>query len=113
MEQKIELNQSSSCSTKNTLCEVLSKLTLKGYQIKLLAGSQDALNGYGWHTRYYVEVIECIEFCSKCREKWNVNYNDNDYGLHHQHSHKQEYKTIFAKEFISEIDMIQGLMKIL
>ena len=95
---------------KPLLCEVLSKLALKGYQIKLLVGLRDAVNGYGWHTRYYVEVVECVEFCPKCRAKWNVNYNDNTYPLHHQHSHHQEYKKILAKEFMSEIDMMQELL---
>jgi hypothetical protein len=87
------------------LSDVLSKLALKGYQMKLFIGARDTINGYGWHTRYYIEINECIEFCPKCRSKYNVDYNDNEYPLRHQHSHHKEYKTILAKEFMSEYDM--------
>ena len=92
------------------LGEVLSKLAKKELQVKLLVGYSDCINGYGWHVRYYIEVIKCIEYCPKCRVKYDVNYNDNQYPLHHQHSHHQEYKTIFAKEFMSENDMCLELL---
>lgn len=92
------------------LGEVLSKLSKKELQVKLIVGYGDTINGYGWRVKYYVEIIQCIEYCPKCRVKYNVNYNDNQYPLHHQHSHHQEYKTIFAKEFISENDMCLELL---
>jgi len=93
------------------LGEVFSMIARKKMQVKLLVGMRDAINGYGWHVRYYVEVIQCIEYCSKCRLNHNVNYKD-DYLSHHQHSHHQEYKTIFSKEFMSEDDMCMELTKL-
>ena len=92
------------------LGEVLSKLAKKELQVKLLVGYRDCINGYGWHVSYYVEVIQCIEYCPICRGKYNVNYKDDHYPLRHQHSHHQEYKTIFAKEFMSENDMCMELL---
>ena len=92
------------------LGEVLSKLAKKELQVKMLVGYHDSLNGYGWHVRYYVEVIKCVEYCPKCRAKYNVNYKDDHYPLHHQHSNRQEYKTIFAKEYMSEDDMCLELL---
>jgi hypothetical protein len=94
------------------LGEILSELAKKQLQVKLLVGYNDSLNGYGWHVKYYIEVTECIEYCPKCRVKYNVNYKDDYYPLHHQHSHHQEYKTIFAKEFMSESDMCIELLNI-
>jgi hypothetical protein len=93
------------------LSDVLVKLAKKDFQIKLFVGYQDSINGYGWHVKYFVELIECIEYCPKCRVKYNVNFNDNTYPLNHQHSHRVEYKTIFANDFISENDMIISLLK--
>ena len=95
----------------NQLTEVLEKLAKKNLQIKLLVGYQDTINGYGWHVKYYVEVIECIEFCYKCREYYNVDYYYN-YTLHHQHSHRAEYKTIFSKEFLNIDDLCFELSNI-
>jgi len=92
------------------LSEVISKLAKKELQVKLLVGYGDCINGYGWHVSYYVEVIQCIEYCPKCRLKYNVNYKDDHYPLHHQHSHHQEYKTIFAKGFMSENKMCMELL---
>ena len=115
---KTELNNNEKLSTDQEtppianvlLGEVLSKLAKKELQVKLLVGYRDCINGYGWHVRYYIEVIKCIEYCPKCRVKYDVNYNDDQYPLRHQHSHRQEYKTIFAKEFMSENDMCMDLL---
>jgi hypothetical protein len=95
------------------LGEVLSFLAKKELQVKLFVGYRDVINGYGWHVRYYVKVIKCIEYCPKCRVKYNVNYKDDHYPLHHQHSHHQEYKTIFAKEFMSESEMCIDLLNLI
>ena len=92
------------------LGEVLSKLAKKELQVKLIVGYRDCINGYGWRVRYYVEIIQCIEYCSKCRAKHKLNYKEDYYPLHHQHSHRQEYKTIFSKEFMSENDMCMELL---
>jgi hypothetical protein len=96
----------------NQLTEVLEKLAKKELQIKLLVGYQDSINGYGWHVKYYVEVIKCIEFCCKCRAKYNVDYFDNYYPLHHQHSHRTEYKIIFSKDFRNVDDLCFELSNI-
>jgi len=95
---------------KHELGEVLSKLAQKELQVKLLVGYRDSINGYGWRVIYYVEVIQCIEYCSKCRVNHKVNYKDDHYPLTHQHSHCQEYKTIFEKEFMSEDAMCIELL---
>ena len=92
------------------LGEVLSKLAEDFLQVKLLVGYGDTINGYGWHVKYYVEIIQCIEYCPKCRVKYFVNYKDDQYPLHHQHIHRQEYKTIFAKDFIDENDVCIELL---
>jgi hypothetical protein len=115
---KTEINNSQKLLTKQKdmpiqnvlLGEVLSKLAKKELQVNLFVGYRDSLNGYGWHVRYYVEVIKCIEYCPKCRAKHNVNYKDDQYPLHHQHSHYQEYKTIFTKDFMSESKMCMELL---
>lgn len=98
---------------KNSIGDVLKKLAKKELQVKLLVGYRDCLNGYGWNVRYYVEVIQCIEFCSTCRNFHNVDYKEDYHQLNmsHRHSHRQEYKTIFAKEFMSEDDMCLELLK--
>jgi hypothetical protein len=95
------------------LGEVLSKLAKKELQVKLIVGYVDAINGYGWHVKYYIEVIKCIEYCYKCRANYGVNYKDDYYPNYHQHSHRAEYKTIFSKEFISENDMIIELLNLI
>lgn len=92
-------------ASENILGDILSKLAKKELQVKLMVGYADSLNGYGFHVKYYVEVIKCVEFCSKCRNLHNVDYKDDYYPNHHQHSHRQEYKTIFEKEFMSEDKM--------
>ena len=99
-----------SITTNISLSNVLIKLAENELQVKLFIGYRDCINGYGWHVRYYVEVIKCIEYCSKCRTNHNVDYKEDYYPLHHQHSHRQEYKTIFAKEFMSESDMCIELL---
>lgn len=95
------------------LGHILCDLAKKELQVKLLVGYQDSLNGYGWHVKYYVELIQCIEFCPTCRAKYGVDYYDNQYPIHHQHKNHQEYKTIFTKSFISEEDMVDELKKFL
>ncbi len=96
--------------TEINLSDILIILSKKEIQIKLLVGYQDSINGYGWHSVYYIQLIKCIEYCYKCRKNYNTDYKDDYYPLHHQHSHRQEYKTIFAKEFRNETDMINELL---
>jgi hypothetical protein len=110
MSKEVELKDETANGTKPVLGVVLSKLAKKELQVKLFVGYGDCINGYGWHVRYYVEVIQCIEYCPKCRVKYSVNYKNDQYPLHHQHSHHQEYKTIFAKEFMYEDDMCLELL---
>lgn len=115
---KTELNNNEKLSTEQEappianvlLGEVLSKLAKKELQVKLFVGYRDCINGYGWHVSYYVEVIKCLEYCSKCRLNHQVDYKDDHYPLHHQHSYRQEYKTIFSKEFMSENRMCMELL---
>jgi len=110
MEHEPKLTHETSPLEKLLLSEILSRLAFKGYQLKLLVGLRDSLNGYGWHTIYYIEIIKCIEYCPKCRIKFNLDYKEDYYPLHHQHSHRQEYKTIFSKEFMCEKEMMQELV---
>ena len=98
--------------TNPVLSEVLPKLTQKELQVKLFVGYRDSINGYGWHVVYYVVVVKCVEYCAKCRANHNVNYKDDYYPLHHQHSHRQEYITIFEKEFMSETNMCLELLNL-
>lgn len=98
--------------TKPMLGDVLSALAKKELQVKLLIGYRDCVNGYGWHVRYYVEVFKTVEYCPKCRAKYNVNYKDDQYPLHHQHSHHTQVVNVYAKEFMSEDDLCVGLLNI-
>jgi hypothetical protein len=91
-----------------TLSEVLRKLSFLELQVKLLVGLQDSCNGYGWHTVYYVDVLETIEFCEKCRRNKGVDYLD-DYPNHHQHSHRSELKSIFSGTFRNDSDLVDAL----
>jgi hypothetical protein len=95
-----------------TLSEVLRKLSFLELQVKLLVGLQDSCNGYGWHTVYYVDVLETIEFCSKCRRNKGVDYLD-DYPNHHQHSHRYELKSIYTGTFINDENLINALSLLL
>ena len=92
-----------------TLSEVLRKLSFLELQVKLLVGLQDSCNGYGWHTVYYVDVLETIEFCSKCRRNKGVDYLDDYYPNHHQHSHRSELKSIFNGRFRHDEDLVNAL----
>ena len=91
-----------------TLSEVLRKLSFLELQVKLLVGLQDSCNGYGWHTVYYVDVLETIEFCEKCRRNKGVDYLD-DYPNHHQHSHRSELNSIFSGTFRHDEDLVNAL----
>lgn len=95
-----------------TLSEILIKLSKKELQVKLLVGYQDAINGYGWHTVYYIQITKTIEYCNKCRIIKNVDYFDN-YTNHHQHSHRIEREIIFSERFRHDEDLINGLSQFL
>jgi hypothetical protein len=97
---------------KQTLGDLIIKLAKQNLQVKLFVGSRDCLNDYGWHVRYYVEVLKTIEFCSKCREQFNVDYKEDFYPKHHQHSHRSELVTILCKEFMHEDDLCSALINI-
>jgi hypothetical protein len=86
------------------LHEILCEITKKKLQVRLFTGFADACGGYGWHVRYFIIIDECIEFCSKCRDKYRVNYKEDFDGRHHRHSHRQEYKSIYSKQFIVDTE---------
>jgi hypothetical protein len=92
------------------ILEELSQLYL---QVKLTTGFGDAINGYGWHVIYHVDVIETIEFCSKCRANKSVNYFEDYYPNHHQHAHSYELKSIFTGTYIDSEKLIQRLEALL
>jgi hypothetical protein len=96
-----------------TLTEVLRELSQLHLQVKLSVGFTDSINGYGWHSIYYVDVIETIEFCSKCRANKNVDYLENYYPNHHQHSHRYELKSIFTAMYMDSDKLVQGLEALL
>ena len=94
------------------LQEILKELSQLHLQVKLSVGYADAINGYGWHTVYYVDVLETIEFCEKCRRNKGVDYLD-DYPNHHQHSHRYELKSIYTGTFINDENLINALSLLL
>jgi hypothetical protein len=96
-----------------TLSDVLRELSQLHLQVKLFVGYGDAINGYGWHTVYFVDVVETIEFCSKCRRNKGVNYLDDYYPNHHQHQHSFELKSIFTGTFMNNEDLVKGLETLL
>jgi hypothetical protein len=91
------------------LQEILKELSQLHLQVKLSVGYADAINGYGWHTVYYVDVLETIEFCEKCRRNKGVDYLDDYYPNHHQHSHRSELKSIFNGRFRHDEDLVNAL----
>jgi hypothetical protein len=96
-----------------TLSEVLRKLSHLELQVKLFIGLQDSCNGYGWHTVYYIDVLETIEFCSKCRRNKGVDYLNDYYPNHHQHTHRSELNSIFSGTFRDDGDLVDALTLLL
>ena len=96
-----------------TLTEVLRELSQLQLQVKLSVGFTDSINGYGWHSIYHVDVIETIQFCSKCRANKNVNYVEDYYPNHHNHSHRYELKSIFTAMYMDSDKLVQGLETLL
>jgi len=96
-----------------TLSEIIRELSFLQLQIKLHIGSQDSCNGYGWYTVYYVDVLETIEFCDKCRRNKGVDYEDDYYPNYHQHSHRSELKSIFSGTFRNDSDLVEALSLLL
>ena len=95
------------------LGDILASLAKKYLQVKLFVGYKDSINNYGWHISYYVEVFRTVEYCSKCLENHSVNYKDDYYPSHHQHSHRTKMDTILSKEFMSEEKMIFELSNLI
>ena len=98
---------------KPKLGDVLSKLAKNELQVKLLTGFMDSVNGYGWHIRFYVQVFKTVEYCSKCRDLFNVDYKDENKLLEHQHSHRNETVSIFSEEFMDEDNLCSALLKLI
>ena len=94
------------------LADILSVLAKNLLQVKLVVGYKDSINGYGWHVRYYVEVYKTVEFCSKCKNNFNVNYKDDYFPKYHQHSHRTNIENIYSNEFMNENDLCNGLLTI-
>jgi hypothetical protein len=94
---------------KINLLEILSLLAKKNLQVKLLVGIEDAINGYGWHVCYYVQIFKTVEYCSKCRNNYNLDYKEFN-NSSHRHSHRSEIVKIFSKEFIDEKELCNALM---
>lgn len=95
------------------LQEILEELSQLHLQVKLTVGFGDAVMGYGWHPIYHIDVIEIIEFCSKCRANKNVNYFEDYYPNHHQHAHTFELKSIFTGTYIDSKKLMQRLETLL
>jgi hypothetical protein len=94
------------------LGDVLLTLAKKELQVKLLTGFEDTVNGYGWHIIFYVQVFKTVEYCSKCRELFNVDYKDASLLLQHQHSHRNETVSILSEEFMDEGALCLALLKL-
>lgn len=95
------------------LQELLEELSQLHLQVKLTVGFGDAINRYGWHPIYHVDVIEVIEFCSKCRANKNVDYFEDYYPNQHQHAHRYELKSIFTATYIDTKKLVQRLETVL
>lgn len=93
-----------------SLGEILLLLAKNYIEVKLTTDYQDSINGYGWHVRYFVQLFVTVEYCSKCKNNYNVDYKDDYYPFHHQHSHKSETVNIYTHEFMSEEDLRNTLL---
>ena len=70
------------------LQEVIEHLSEKYMQIKITTGYSDTINGYGWHTKYSVQVLETIEYCEICKAKKNTNHSDDAHRGNHRWRHE-------------------------
>ncbi len=86
------------------------ELAKKGISIQLSTATRDAVNGYGWHTVYFLKAFKFVEFCPLCRDRHGVDFKED--GAGHQHKHRREQVQFFDGFFMEEkwlIDAIQNL----
>ena len=91
------------------LGKILDEISKKEYQVKLFTGYKDSMGDYGWHVVYYIQVLETIEYCSKCRKKTGENYSD-DAHIFNNHSHRYETNIIYDKVFRNLEDICNDLI---
>ena len=90
------------------LIEALSGMLL---QTKIITGTQDASGGYGWHTVWHIEIIECVEYCEICRDRTGENFTKDDSKQHTgRHKPRAEYNTVFSKGFRSINHLIPAVV---
>ena len=75
--------------------------------LQLTTGYRDSVNGYGWFIEYDIKIFRYVEYCSKCRDKFGVNYKDDVFM--HRHKHEKEFEVVFAKKFMDSNKMLEEL----
>jgi hypothetical protein len=73
-----------------SLQDVIENLSKNHMQVKIMTGYMDTINGYGWHTKYFVNVLKTVEYCEICKNKTNTDYSEDA----HRGNHRWRFKTI-------------------
>ncbi len=92
----------------DSLQDIIHALTRATLQVELKAGYQDSINGYGWHTVFFVTVYETVEYCPKCVTAKGVNYSDDAHPFNN-HKHESKLNVIHAERYRDVGDLINGL----
>lgn len=73
-----------------SLQDVIENLSQNYMQVKIITGYADAIDGYGWHTKYYVQVFKTNEYCEICKTKQGINVTDDAHMGNHRWRHETE-----------------------
>ena len=92
------------------LTEVLDEIQKNSLMAQLSVGSQDVINGYGWHATYHIAIYEKIEFCVRCRDKLNLDYSEDAHPFGN-HQWETEDRRIYNNQYYDVNTMCQDILK--